>query len=48
MSLVEGHLSCFKVLAITNNAVMHIIEQMSLLYDCASFEYMLTTSIAGS
>jgi hypothetical protein len=29
-SSVEGHLSCFQVLAITNKAVLNIIEQASL------------------
>ncbi|ERE89463.1 hypothetical protein H671_1g2321 [Cricetulus griseus] len=37
VSKVEGHLGCSQVLAITNNAVMNIVEKMSLLYECASF-----------
>ena len=46
--LVEGHLGCFQVLGIMNNAAMNIAEQMSLFYDCASFEYMPKKGIAGS
>ncbi|ERE69834.1 zinc finger protein [Cricetulus griseus] len=48
MYTVEGHLGCFQVLAITNNAAMNIVEQMSLLYECASFWYMPKSGIAGS
>ncbi|ERE66736.1 Protein of unknown function DUF3704 containing protein [Cricetulus griseus] len=48
MGTDEEYLSCFQVLAITNNAVMNIIEQMSLLYECASFGYMPKSGIAGS
>ncbi|ERE70350.1 zinc finger protein [Cricetulus griseus] len=44
----EGHLGCFQVLAITNNAAMNTVEQMSLLYECASFGYMPKSGIAGS
>ncbi|KAL6048204.1 hypothetical protein STEG23_013468, partial [Scotinomys teguina] len=29
-SSVEGHLGCFQVLAITNNAAMNIVEHVSL------------------
>ena len=29
-SSIEGHLGCFQVLAITNNAAMNIVEQMLL------------------
>ncbi|ERE91782.1 Protein of unknown function DUF3704 containing protein [Cricetulus griseus] len=38
----------FQFLAITNSAAMTIIEQMSLLYECASFGYMPKSGIAGS
>ncbi|ERE88457.1 catenin alpha-3 [Cricetulus griseus] len=41
---VDGH---FHVLATTNNATMNIVEQMSLLYECSSFEYMPKSGIAG-
>ena len=33
LSLVGGHLGCFQVLVITNNAIMDIAEHMSLWYD---------------
>ncbi|KAL6062769.1 hypothetical protein STEG23_038109 [Scotinomys teguina] len=39
-SSVEGHLGCFQVLAITNNAAMNIVEHVSLWYDWAFFGYM--------
>jgi hypothetical protein len=38
--LVEGHLGCFRLLAITNKAVMTIVEHMSLWHGGASFGYM--------
>ncbi|ERE70029.1 Protein of unknown function DUF3704 containing protein [Cricetulus griseus] len=44
---VERLLVCFQVLAITNNAAVNIVEQMSL-YECASFGYMPKSGIAGS
>ncbi|ERE84790.1 Protein of unknown function DUF3704 containing protein [Cricetulus griseus] len=44
----EGHLGCFQVLDITNNAAVNIVEQMSLMYECASFGYMPKSKIAGS
>ena len=47
-SSVEGHLGCFQILAIINNAAMNMAEQMSLLYECASFGYMPKSGIAGS
>ena len=31
--LVDGHLGCSQVLAITNNAAMNIVEHLSLWYD---------------
>ena len=46
-SSVEGHLGCSQVLAITNNAAMNIVEQMSL-YLLISFEYMPKSRITGS
>ena len=46
--LVEGHLSCFQVLAITNHAAMNIAEEISLSYECASFGYMPSSGIDGS
>ena len=32
-SLVEGHLGCFQVLAMTNNAAVNIVEHMFLWHD---------------
>ena len=32
-SLAEGHLGCFQVLSMTNNAAMNIVEHMSLWYN---------------
>ena len=46
-SSLEGHLGCFHILDITNNAVMNIVEQMALQYDWASFGYMPKSGIAG-
>ncbi|KAL6073596.1 hypothetical protein STEG23_027897 [Scotinomys teguina] len=39
-SSVEGHLGCFQILAITNNAAMNIVEHVSMWYDYAVFGYM--------
>ena len=47
-SSIEGHLGCFQVLAITNNAAMNIVEQMLLYYDWASLGYIPKSGIAGS
>ena len=47
-SSVEGHLGCFQVLVIMNNAAMNIVELMPLGYECASFGYMPNSGIAGS
>ena len=38
----------FHVLAITNNAPMNTVEEMSSLYECASLTYMPKSGIAGS
>ena len=46
-SSVEGHLGCFQVLPIANNAAMNIVEQMLLLYDWTSFGYISKSGIAG-
>ena len=47
-SSVIGHLGCFQFLAIMSNVAMNIVEQMSLLYDCASFGYIPKSGIAVS
>jgi len=47
-SSVEGHLGCFKFLAITNKADMNIVKPVSLWDGRASFGYMLRSGIAGS
>ena len=47
-SSIEGHLGCFQVLAITNNAAMNIVEHILLLYDKASLGYIPKSGIAGS
>ena len=47
-SLVEEHLGCFQILAVTNNAAMDIVQQMSLQYDWAYFGYMFKSVIARS
>ena len=46
-SSVEGPLGCFQVLVIMNNAAMNTVEQMSLWYEYAFFEYMPKSGIAG-
>jgi hypothetical protein len=43
-----GHLGYFQVLAITNKAVMNIVEQVSLWHGGASFGYIPKSGIAGS
>lgn len=43
-----GHLGCFHVLNIMDNAAMNIGEQVFLWYDWASFAYMPKSGVAGS
>ena len=47
-SSLKGHLGCFQVLAMTNNAAMNIVEHMSLWHDWASFGYRPKSGITGS
>jgi hypothetical protein len=47
-SLVEGHLGCFQLPAITNKAVANIVELMSLGYGETSFGYMPRSGISES
>ena len=47
-SLVEGHLGCFQVLAITNKAAVNIVEHMSLWHDWVSFGHIPKSGITGS
>jgi hypothetical protein len=47
-SSVEGHLSCFQLLAIINMAAMNIVEYVSLLHVGASSGYMPRRGIAVS
>ena len=47
-SLVEGHLGCFQVLAMTNNAAMNIVEHMPLWHDWAPFGYITKSRLTGS
>ena len=47
-SLVEGHLGCFQVLAMTNSATMNIVEHVSLWYKWVPFGYIPKSGIAGS
>ena len=47
-SSVEGHVSCFQFLAVTNKAAMNIVEQVSLWDVGASFGYMPRSGIGGS
>ena len=47
-SSVEEHLGSFQLLAIIDKAAMKIVEQVSLLYAGASFEYIPRSGIAGS
>ena len=42
-----GHLCCFQVLPITNNASMNIVKQISLLQGCGSFGYMYKSEVAS-
>lgn len=45
MSYVEGHLSCFQVLAVIYKVVM--VEEVDLCRDEASFGYMFKSGISG-
>jgi hypothetical protein len=47
-SSVEGHLGCFRLLAIINKAAMNIVEHVSLLHVGAYSGYMPRSGIAGS
>ena len=46
-SSVQGHLSCFQLLAITNKDAVNIVVHM-LLYMLGIFGYMPKSGIAGS
>ena len=39
-SIVEGQVGCFQSLVIMNKGAMNIVEQVSLYYGVAFFEYM--------
>ena len=41
-----GHLGCFQLLAITNNAAMNIVERVPLWYGWASSGYIFKSGIA--
>jgi hypothetical protein len=45
---VEGHLGCFQLLAIINEAAMNIVKHVSLLPVETSSGYMPRRGIAGS
>jgi hypothetical protein len=45
---VVGHLHCFQLLGITNNAAMNIVELVPLWHGGASFVYIPKSGIAGS
>ena len=46
-SLVKGHLDCFQVLSMTNNAAINIVEHMYLWHNWTSFGYIPKSSSAG-
>ena len=47
-SMVEGQVGCFQSLAIMNKGARNIVEQVSLYYGVAFFEYMTRCSRIGS
>ena len=47
-SLVQEHLDCFQIQAITSKAAMNIVEDITLWHGEASFRYMLKSGIAES
>ena len=44
---VDGHLGCFQSLAIISRTTINVVEQLFLLSDESSFQYMPKSGIAG-
>ena len=40
-------MGCFQFLPIMNKAAMNVVEQVSMYYGEASFEYMIRSGITG-